>query len=106
MRRKLARAVLTCEVWGLCLIAPSLSLSATATIERHAICMPDHLGMHGQGGKHWAWWQIKQHSWKQTDLPCKNDWAKGYMVIGPWGPIAVHKQRTFGNLPDPSAGVP
>jgi hypothetical protein len=106
MRRKLALAVLTCAVWGLCLIAPSLSMAATATIERHALCMPDRLSVHDQVGKHWAWWQIKQQSWKHTDLRCKKDWAKGFMVIGPWGPIAVHKHRTFGNLPDPSAGVP
>jgi len=61
--------------------------------------MPDH------SGKHWAWWRIKQQDWKHTDLPCKKDWLKGFMVIGPDGPIAVNKHRTFGNLPDPNAGA-
>jgi len=97
MRRLLAIMVAT--ALGLCLIAPAPSLAANATIERHALCMPD-----GQG-KHWAWWRIKRQDWKRTNLPCKNDWAKGFMVIGPDGPIAVHKHRTFGNLPDPSAGA-
>jgi hypothetical protein len=106
MRRKSALAVLTCVVWGLCQAAPQTSLGASATIERHALCMPDHGGTPDQAGKHWAWWQVKRQSWKQTNLACKKDWAKGFMVIGPWGPIAVHKHRTFGNLPDPSAGVP
>jgi hypothetical protein len=97
MRRLLA--ILLATAWGLCLIAPATSLAANATIERHALCMPD-----GQG-KHWAWWRIKREDWKHTQLPCKNDWAKGFMVIGPDGPMAVHKHRTFGNLPDPSAGL-
>ena len=97
MRRLLA--ILVATAWGLCLIAPAHSLAANATIERHALCMPD-----GQG-KHWAWWRIKREDWKHTQLPCKNDWAKGFMVIGPDGPMAVHKHRTFGNLPDPSAGA-
>ncbi len=97
MRRLLAIAL--AAAWGLCLIAPAPTLAANATIERHALCMPD-----GQG-KHWAWWRIKQENWKHTNLPCKKDWAKGFMVIGPDGPMAVHKHRTFGNLPDPSAGA-
>ena len=100
MRRKLSLAVLPWAVWGLCQIAPPPSLAATATIERHAICMPD------QSGKHWAWWRVKQQNWKHTDLLCKKDWRKGFMMIGPDGPIAVHKHRTFGNLPDPQAGLP
>jgi len=97
MRRLLA--ILVATAWGLCPIAPPLSLAANATIERHALCMPD-----GQGN-HWAWWRIKQENWKHTDLPCKKDWQKGFMVIGPDGPIAVHKERTFGDLPDPNAGA-
>ena len=97
MRRLLAIALAT--AWGLCLIAPAPSVAANATLERHALCTPD-----GQG-KHWAWWRIKHEDWKQTNLPCKKDWAKGFMVIGPDGPMAVHKHRTFGNLPDPSAGA-
>ena len=97
MRRLLA--ILLATAWGLCQIAPPPSLAATTTIERHAICMPDH------SGKHWAWWRIKQQDWKHTDLPCKKDWLKGFMVIGPDGPIAVNKHRTFGNLPDPNAGA-
>ena len=99
MRRKLSLALLPWAIWGLCQIAPPPSFAATATIERHAICWPDH------PGKHWAWWRIKQQDWKHTDLPCKKDWQKGFMVIGPAGPIDVHKHRTFGNLPDPNAGA-
>ena len=76
-----------CAVWGRRRITPSLSLAATATIERHALCMPDHVGMPDQVGKHWAWWQIKQQNWKPTGLSLfwTRIWAKGFTAIGPCG---------------------